>query len=254
MTLHEMDSTFGVEMMKLGALRLACLLTFSVTSWSAWGGDFDQLQTLSQSEFRSLSKDLGASLSFRGIIPAEGLGITGFDVGVAGSLTSLDEPDLWRKAGSSVGDSAGMTSLRVTKGLPFGVDIGAMVATVPNTGFNVLGGEVRWAAIEGDVIKPAVAFRLGATQTSGLGQLKVYTTSVDVSMSKGFFMFTPFAGIGSVTSSSRPDQSTGLKAESFTQFRWFGGVNMNLGFINVALEADKTGDTSSTSLKLGYRF
>jgi hypothetical protein len=42
--------------------------------------------------------------------------------------------------------------------------------------------------------------------------------------------------------------------ESFTQNKYFVGLNMNFAFINVALEADKTGDDTSYGAKLGFRF
>lgn len=232
---------------------LAALMALAC-SGTAWAGELNQLGGLTQDEFRSLSEDLGSTLSYKGIIPAEGLGITGFDIGVGVSSTSLQHRSLWTKAGSDVSGRATVPSLRVHKGLPFGLDLGVMYSQVPKTGVNLLGGEVRWAFIEGGTVSPAVALRLGATRASGLDQLDFNTTSLDLSVSKGFAMFTPFAGVGSVHTSSKPGDGTGLKAESFNQLRYFGGVNLSLGLLNLAVEADKTGDAASTSLKLGLRF
>lgn len=232
---------------------LACA-TLALFGASATAAELNSLQSLSQTEFRALSEDLGSTLSYKGIIPAESLGLTGFDVGVGVTSTSLQHRDTWLKAGSDVSGRATVPSLRVHKGLPFGIDIGGLYSSVPNTGIKLIGGELRWAALEGSALTPALAFRLGGTRLSGLDQLDLSTTSFDVSISKGFLMFTPFAGVGTVHTSSKPSEGTGLRAESFNQFRVFGGVNLSLGLLNVAVEADKTGDAASTSLKLGLRF
>ena len=234
-------------------MKRLCLAAAALLATPAFAAELNSLQDLSQTEFRALSEDMGSALSFKGIIPAEGLGILGFDVGLAGSSTGLEHRGLWNKAGSDISGRATVPSLRLTKGLPFGIDIGGMYSQVPNTGIKLVGGEVRWAAIDGGVLMPSVALRLGATRLSGLDQLDFNTTSMDVSISKGILMFTPFAGIGSVHTSSKP-KGVGLQAESFNQTRLFGGVNINMGLFNVAVEADKTGDASSTSVKFGLRF
>lgn len=237
------------------SIGIALLAASALVSTSVWAGELNGLQTLAQGEFRGLSEDLGAALSYKGIIPAESLGITGFDLGVAVSSVSLDSKAYWSKAGSNVSSDAIVPSLRVHKGLPFNLDLGLMYSQVPRTGINLIGGEVRWAAFEGGTVAPAVALRLGATRLSGLDQLDLNTTSLDVSISKGFLMVTPFAGIGTVHTSSKPniDGST-LQSESFSQAKMFVGANLNFGLMNFALEADKTGDVNSTSVKLGLRF
>ena len=232
-------------------LILASLLAASAP---VMAGELNALGTLNQSEFRSLSEDLGSTLSYKGVIPAESLGITGFDIGVSASSTSLKHRELWTRAGSDVGGRATVPALRVHKGLPFGIDLGVMYSQVPNTGANLMGGELRWAFVEGGTLSPALALRLGATRVSGLDQLDLNTTSLDLSISKGLAMLTPFAGVGSVHTSSKPAGGTGLSAESFNQVRLFGGVNLSLGLLNLAVEADKTGDAASTSVKLGLRF
>jgi hypothetical protein len=83
--------------------------------------------------------------------------------------------------------------------------------------------------------------------------LKLRTTGVDLSISKGFLMLTPYAGIGQVSVKSTPDAG-GLKVEKFTQSKVFAGLNVNFGLANLAFETDKTGDATSYGLKFGLRF
>jgi hypothetical protein len=49
--------------------------------------------------------------------------------------------------------------LHVHKGLPFGIDVGAMYSAVPNTNIKLMGAEVRYALVEGGIATPAVGLR-----------------------------------------------------------------------------------------------
>jgi hypothetical protein len=67
-------------------------------------------------------------------------------------------------------------------------------------------------------------------------------------------MFTPYAGLGRVWTTSQPVGIPTLQSEEFDQDKYYVGCNLNLAVINLAIEGDKTGDTSSYGLKLGWRF
>ena len=208
-----------------------------------------------QADFRNLSEDLGSALSYKGIAPAEPLGVTGFDLGLEVTQTSLAKSaSLWNKIGVSNISNLYVPKLHVTKGLPLDIDIGGFISTIPTTGINLYGGELRWAFLPGSTTMPAVAVRGSLTKLTGVSQLSLDTKGLDLSISKGFAMFTPYAGIGQVWTNSTPEASTGLTKESFTQSKLFVGGNLNLGITNLAAEYDKTGAAKSISLKLGFRF
>lgn len=208
-----------------------------------------------QADFRNLSEDLGSALSYKGIAPAEPLGVTGFDLGLEVTQTSLAKSaSLWNKIGVSNISNLYVPKLHVTKGLPLDIDIGGFISTIPTTGINLYGGELRWAFLPGSTTMPAVAVRGSLTKLTGVSQLSLDTKGLDLSISKGFAMFTPYAGIGQVWTNSTPEASTGLAKESFTQSKLFVGGNLNLGITNLAAEYDKTGAAKSISLKLGFRF
>jgi hypothetical protein len=138
--------------------------------------------------------------------------------------------------------------------LPFGIDIAAFYSAVPTTNIKLVGAELRYAIIEGGLAMPAIGIRGAFTKLSGIDLLAFDTKSLDISISKGFAFFTPYAGIGQVWTNSTPDAITGLTAESFTQSKVFVGANLNLGIINFAVESDKTGAAQSVSAKMGFRF
>jgi hypothetical protein len=142
--------------------------------------------------------------------------------------------------------------LHVFKGLPLNFDVGAFYSAVPTTNIKLYGGEVRYAILEGGVALPAVGIRGAITKLSGVDQLSFSTKSLDVSISKGFAIFTPYAGLGTVWVDSNPGAF--VTKESFRQNKTFVGGNVNFGFTNLALEYDKTGSEPSYSVKLGFRF
>ncbi|MFK7966800.1 MAG: hypothetical protein AB8C46_22795 [Burkholderiaceae bacterium] len=226
-----------------------------LTSTAAIAADINTIGTLGQRDFRLLSQDLGAALSYKGLVPAETLGITGFDVSFAVTATRLENESILSRAADNadISSTFPVPSLRVYKGLPFGLSIGGMLAQSSATDIRLIGGEVRWAFVPGNVVLPAVAIRGAMTKVTGIDQLDFDTQSVDVSISKGFLMLTPYAGIGRVRVSSTPKGIASLGPEKFSQTRTFVGVNVNLG-VNLAFEADKTGDTTSYGVKVGIRF
>lgn len=219
-------------------------------------GDLDSIQALSQGQFRELSEDLGAALSYKPLVPAESLGITGFDLGLAITGTQLRHRDVWRQAsnGDSVPSTLPVPTLRLVKGLPLNIDVGAAFSAVPGTNLRYFGGELRWAILPGGTAIPAVAVRGALTRLSGVDQLDFDTRSLDVSVSKGFAVFTPYAGIGQVWVKSTPSGVPLLHGESFSQGKVFAGLNFNLAGGNVAFELDRTGDASSFGAKVGFRF
>ncbi len=236
--------------------RIAALALLAASGLSAQAYEFNAISNLNQSEFRRLSEDFSSAMSYKGVIPAADMGLTGFDVGATVGGTKLENRDVIKKAaaGASVPSVLPTAAIRVHKGLPLNLNIGASYTTVPGTGLGALGGELRWAFMPGSALMPAVAARLGMSQTMGLDQLKLRSTSADLSISKGFTLLTPYAGIGYVQSRVSAPESPALKSENVGQTKYFAGVNANLGLMNLAVEGDRTGKANSYTMKLGIRF
>ena len=235
-------------------LPLICTLAF--VAQPAAAADITTLNALAQAQFKTLSEDLGSALSYKPVTPAEPLGITGFDVGLVVTATDVGRSTANLKAATNGQESIStliVPKLHIAKGLPLNIDVAAFVSKVPTTNISLFGGELRYAILAGSVATPAVAIRGAMTKLTGVDQLSLDTKSLDISISKGFLMFTPYAGVGKVWVNSNPNAGS-LREESFTQNKVFIGGNMNLGLMNFALEGDKTGDAKSASLKIGFRF
>jgi len=227
---------------------LAISLALSWFAQPAFAGNNIDLLGYTQEKFKHFSEDLGSALSYKAVIPAESLGITGFDIALEVSSTET----------KSLGDAIGTSDttmivpkLHIHKGLPFNIDVGAFYASVPTTNIQLVGAELRYAILEGGTAMPAVAVRAAMSKLSGVDQLALNTSSLDISISKGFAMVTPYAGVGTVQVSSN---TSGLEEENFNQAKTFAGINLNLGLTNIAIEYDKTGEATSYSAKIGLRF
>ncbi len=217
--------------------------------------EIDRLQNLVQAEFRLLSEDLGAALSYHAQIPAEPLGITGFDFGVGVTATRFENAALLQRATSDDAETTlYVPTLRLHKGLPAGFDVGLTYASVPGSNIRYTGGELRYAIWQGGVASPALAVRGSLTKLSGVDQLAFDTRGVDISISKGFGFLTPYAGIGRVWVESDPRGTAGLRPEEFSLTKTFVGFGVNFAVLNINFQVDKTGEATSSSLKLGWRF
>lgn len=234
----------------------AGLALTTLAAGTAHAADFNAINLLNQTEFRALAEDIGAAISYKGMIPSEGLGITGFDIGISAGATEVANRATLIKAagGADVPKAVPIGAVRVHKGLPFDIDIGVVAAQLPETNVKATGGELRWAFIGGSTLVPAVALRLSAMNLSGVDQLKMSTASADLSISKGFANLTPYAGVGTVQVKSKPQGVATLRDEKFNLTKVFAGLNIAFVPFAFLIEADKTGEATSYGLKLALRW
>jgi hypothetical protein len=237
-------------------VALAAVSAGALVGTPAQAYKFNALNALqNQDEFRKLSEDISATFADKPQAPAGGLGIIGFDVSATVGATSIESADILKKAagGHSIPKALPTLGLRVEKGLPFDIDLGVGYNMLPGTSASALSGDVKWAFWGGGLVLPAVAARVFYTQTNGLGDMSLNSKGVELSISKGFPLLTPYAGVGIVASKASTKGDV-WKKESYNQSRVFAGLNANLLLINFGLEADKTGKASSVNLKVGMRF
>ena len=234
-------------------LNLLLSFVFAVACPAAFAGNLDRIGQLSQSEFHSLSQDLGAVAAYKEVAPAAPLGVTGFDVSLELTASKLQNKGIYERAGGSGASTVYLPKLRVQKGLPWGVDIGAFVSKVGGSNISLLGVEARYALLDDTLTAPAIGLRLSGTRDMGASQIDISTVAFDAVISKKLTFVTPFAGIGTVKMKSKTNVA-GLAGESFNKARVFAGLNVNLALINLAVEAEKLGDVNSFSAKAGLRF
>jgi hypothetical protein len=224
--------------MKKTATIIAFFLIF--ITGQVMAADIEFNAGLTQKAFKDLSKEAAAVLSYKNLAPAEPLGITGFDIGLESSFVSIStgNNNYWEKAFADDAPSVlPAPKIRIRKGLPAGIDIGAMYSTVPGSNIKLYGAEISYAILEGTVATPALGVRGTYTKLTGVEDLDFQTTGFDVSISKGFVMLTPYAGVGMVHFSSTAKGNlqtlstalTGspLSDEKQWQPRYFGGLKIS---------------------------
>jgi hypothetical protein len=229
-----------------------CLLAGLMSQTIA--GDLSNFNTLNQTEFSSLSKDIAAATSTKPIEPAASMGVAGFDISGSTAVTQTQASTAWSKVTGSDTKHLPQIKLSATKGLPGGIDIGVYTAKLSSTNITANGIHAKYALISGNAAMPAVALRASHSRMSGVSQMTLNNTSYDVLISKGFVGFTPYAGVGTVRSTVDAKGVATLSGESFSQQKTFVGASWNVLLLNLSGEYDRTGQTSTYSLKAGLRF
>jgi len=134
-----------------------------------------------------------------------------------------------------------LPKIHVQKGLPFGIDVGAVFSTVPGSNITLFGGEVKYAVLKGSIVSPAVAVRGTYTTLSGVDDIDASTYSLDASVSKGFGPITPYAGLGQVwisASENVNDSLINLDDVSTSATKLFLGAKLKILLVSIVLQAD----------------
>jgi hypothetical protein len=217
-----------------------------------------------QDDFKNLSRDLGLAISYMPLATAEPLGgaLPHIDLGVEATSTSIDNnASYWTKISKAPGNSAVPSELVMPKihlqvGLPIiPIDLGIVYGEAPDTNIKYTGYEVKWSILRGSTVSPAIALRGAYTTVTGVSDLDISTKSADLSISKGFAMFTPYAGYGMVWIDSKENSSSvTLQDESLNESKWFIGCKITFFyFINLVAEADFA-KVNSYSARLNVHF
>ena len=224
--------------------------------------------TFNQDDFKKFSRDMGLAISYVPLAPAEPLGDTlpGFDIGVEVTGIQLDtDQQYWKDVEAVMGDTLPSTlpvpKVHAQVGFPFvPIDIGVVYSKIPSTNIKYMGGEIKYAFLEGGVAMPALAIRAAYTKLSGVDDLDLNTKYLDLSISKGIAMFTPYAGYAMVWIESKEKSSNpavialNLDDVSTTEGKGFVGCKFTFfPLMNMVIEADFA-KVASYSLRLNLSF
>jgi len=221
-------------------------------SGAAYASSISNVSALSQSMFQSLTEDVGSAISYRDMMPAAPLGITGFDVGLTATDARLAHSNTWYAATGSHSNNIVVPSLQVQKGLPAGFDVGLTYSRVPGSNIKVVGGDLSYAIFGGGLLQPALTIRGTYTKMSGVSEMGLNTRSVELCLSKGFVFVTPYLGLGRVRTVGTPYVG-GLTTVTLNDTKEYIGADFNLGIANLDLEIDRMGGATSYGANIGLR-
>lgn len=213
-----------------------------------------RLPSLSSSEFQLVPQDLSAALSYGSGASPSPLATSGFDIGFEVSATRLTHPQAYRLARDSHPYSLSTPRLHWRKDLPYGFGVGSSYDNLPGSDLSLIGAEASYSLASRKPFLPTLGLRASYSSLAGSDWLQVNTRGVDLSLSKGFSLVTPYAGVGGIWVDSDPDQGSGLARERFYHEKYFMGASFKLRTMNVAVEADRTGDATSYHAKFGWRW
>lgn len=221
---------------------------------AAMAADVDIEPGAAQDAFDTIAEDLVATIDYKAAGPAEATGIAGFGIGLVTTYVPVDEDDWQQVTGSNDFKAIGLVGLQATKGLPFGIDIGAFYATAPGSNVDAIGGEIRYAFLEGSTVTPAVALRLAHVVVSGIDDFDLSSSSVDVEVSKGFTLVTPYAGVGYVKGSADPDPGFGLDEAEVEDAKYYAGLRLSLGLFEITPQFSSVAGVNAYTARLGFSF
>jgi hypothetical protein len=211
-----------------------------------------------QAAFEGVVEDIAAALNYKALGPAEATGITGVGIGAFVNYTPTRNDADWRTLTGTDVDFIGMAGVVATKGLPFGIDVGAFYTAVPDTSVKAYGAELRYAILEGGITSPALALRGAFARTSGIRDFDYNAYSVDVSLSKGFTFVTPYIGAGYIRAEADPQgdaaAGAGLRKVEVDEQRFFAGIRVSMLLLELTPEYERTGRNSAYNLRLGFSF
>jgi len=251
------------ELMKKYFFAVLFVLVMTVPARAATHINIDNLN---QDDFRSFSKDFGMAVSYIPLASAAALGdkLPGFDAGVEASYVKVDTSKQYFQKMNNIFTASGAGNLpdayyiprvHVQVGLPIiPIDFGVSYAEV--SGIKLVGAEVKWAILNGGLVTPSIAIRGAYTKLSGVDELDLSTKSLDLSISKGILIFTPYAGVGEVwiTSDPKSNVNTKLTKEDIMKSKGFVGTKIKVfPFINIVLEGDFS-NISEYSARLNVNF
>ena len=87
---------------------------------------------------------------------------------------------------------------------------------------------------------------------SGMEDMYVTSTGLELSVSKGFNAFTPYAGIG--TTWVDGEYELAGYTSRLTQNKYFMGLQFDLGIFHLSAEAEQSDVESTIRAKSGIRF
>lgn len=237
-------------MFKLNPVTCFSAAALLLGSGAAIADDFDLIGG-SQEDFSDVAEDITAALNYKALGPAEGDGLLGFSIGAFGSYVPVKNDEAWQNlTGEDIGE-IGMVGINATKGLPFGLDVGAFYTEIPGAGANLFGAELRYSIWDGGVASPALAIRGTYTQLSGVEDVDYESVGIDLSISKGFVFLTPYGGVGMVFGSlEETADEVDFAKEDVDATRIFAGLRMSLGFMSLTPEYERIGDNDAFNLRV----
>ncbi|WP_455206540.1 hypothetical protein [Kaarinaea lacus] len=213
-----------------------------------------QFATVIDSQFKDYAENLSAAQSHRALSNADGTGALALDIGFEVATTKLEHDSFLKPYTSKTSPNTLETpKLHFSTRYSDGWNAGAFYSSVPDSDIHIYGGELQYLLMPNQrSALPSVSVRGTYSQMIGMEDMFVTSTGLELSVSKGFNAFTPYAGVGTtwVDGEYELDGNT----SRLTQNKYFMGLQFKLGVFSLSAEAEQSGEESTIRAKSGFRF
>jgi len=213
-----------------------------------------------QASFNALSDDLAAVTWMNPSNSAEphsaGIIPVGVQVAVETALLSIDKTaPQWSAMNIGV-DTIPVPRLRVSVGIPFGLDVGYMYLSSSTLNVDLSGVEARMAFgnyIPVPMLEANIRYHT-STLTVG-SDMEIKSSGFAAMIGANLPIVKPYIEIGTVKSTSTPSGTlSALAAYETTNTTTALGAKIELAFFVINAELAKVGDKKLTNVKLGFEF
>ena len=218
-----------------------------------------------QSQFDALSEDLGAATWMNPSNSAEphSSGFLPFGIQAAVEIAALkidSNAAHWQALPgvSGLGSTLPVPRVRLSAGIPFGLDVGYMVSQIPSSNIKMTGFEGRMAF--GSYIPvPMVEanIRIHKSTLTGVPNMEVSSQGFAAMIGANLPLVKPYAEFGQTSITSTPSgtlASAGVVEYSKNEKTVTLGAKVELAFFVVNLEKSTVGSKDLTTVKLGFEF
>ncbi len=202
--------------------------------------------SLTQAQWKTYVKQVGAISASKSLAPAEPLGRMNFYVGVDYSRTPVDQRNpAWINtfthpdADCPLGDAIAIPTIRARMGVTDDIDIGASWITAPEANYGLVSGEVKYRFLRETKGLPAVSVRASVTFLTGVSDYDINVYGMDILASKKIAGFTPYVGLrGGLAIGTETTSKVNLERETLFLPQGYAGVSYSLWMVNLAAEYD----------------
>jgi hypothetical protein len=217
--------------------------------------------SLTQSQWHTFTKQVGAISSFKSLASAKTLGSLNFRVSLDYGSTPVNQHDpAWINtfthpdADCPLGDAVTYPTLRASIGVAENMDVGGYWSSAPGANYGMVGGEFKYAFVQESENIPAAAVRASATILTGVPDFNLNIYSVEILASKEIAKVTPYVGFRtSLSIGTETTSKVALETETVPIAQGYVGVTYSIWMLNLAAEYNVS-SVNTFALALGLNF
>ena len=144
--------------------------------------------------YSALMSEMAMILGSKMVGPAQSLGALGMEATLEMSFAQTNSTaDYWKNSVAQPSSTVTTTQMRVRKGLPYAMQVGAVLTHLMDSNLWAIGAELNMSLVDGYVSVPDLALRTSVQSVLGHSDISMLIVGADLVLSKSF-------GIGGVVS------------------------------------------------------